>query len=194
MPVASFRDILDPAFRERYGVAAFNVVNDLSCEAVIAAATELELAADRPDVGQDGEVDRAPTALRDVPRDGRRRRPVPITLHLDHCPEREVITTCLETGWNSVLFDGSHLDVEENTRQTLEVVAEARGYGAHVEGEIEGVKGVEDDVGSDEAGEVHPVEVVGRLHRGRPASTASRRPSAPRTALQGRARPRPRSG
>ena len=85
--------------------------------------------------------------------------PVPITLHLDHCPEREWATTCLETGWNSVLFDGSHLDIEENTRQTAEVVEEARGHGADVEGEIESVLGVEDDVGSDEASDVHPVEV-----------------------------------
>ena len=70
-----------------------------------------------------------------------------MTLHLDHCPEREVITSCLEAGWNSVLFDASALPVEENQRQTKEVVAEARRYGAHVEGEIEGIKGVEDGVG-----------------------------------------------
>ena len=42
MPVAPLRDILDPAFEERYGVAAFNVVNDVSLQAVIDAATELE--------------------------------------------------------------------------------------------------------------------------------------------------------
>ena len=80
-----------------------------------------------------------------------------MTLHLDHCPDRAGSTTCLEAGWNSVLFDGSHLDVDENTRQTAEVVAEARRYGALVEGEIESVRGVEDDVGSDEDGLVHPV-------------------------------------
>ena len=84
-------------------------------------------------------------------------------MHLDHCPDREWITTCLEAGWNSVLFDGSHLDVAENTRQTIEVVAEAERYGAQVEGEIESVLGVEDGVGSDKAGEVHPVEVSARF-------------------------------
>ena len=74
---------------------------------------------------------------------------VPVTLHLDHCPERAVITECLELGWNSVLFDASHLPVEENLRQTVEVVAEARRHGAHVEGEIESITGVEDGIGSD---------------------------------------------
>jgi fructose-bisphosphate aldolase class II len=80
-------------------------------------------------------------------------------MHLDHCPDREWISICLAAGWSSVLFDGSHLDVAENTVQTAEVVAEARGYGADVEGEIETVLGVEDGIGSDVAAEVHPVEV-----------------------------------
>ena len=158
MPVVPMREILDRAFTERYGVAAINVVDDLSLEAVLAAATDLQA----PLIVQ--------TSLKTVKAIGvkpfyafwRARAdevPVPVTLHLDHCPDREWISTCLRAGWNSVLFDGSELDVAENTRQTIEVVAEAESYGAQVEGEIESVLGVEDGVGSDEAGEVHPVEV-----------------------------------
>ena len=158
MPVASLREILDRAFAERYGVAAINIVDDLSLEAVIAAASEL----DAPLIVQ--------TSLKTVKSIGAKPlfamfkaraegAPVPIALHLDHCPEREWITTCLETGWSSVLFDASHLDVAENTRQTIEVVAEAERHGAQVEGEIESVLGVEDGVGSDEPGRIHPVEV-----------------------------------
>jgi fructose-bisphosphate aldolase class II len=85
---------------------------------------------------------------------------VPVTLHLDHCPNRRVITECLQAGWNSVLFDGSSLPVEENLRQTLAVVEEAKEFGAHVEGEIEGITGVEDDVGSDEEGHRQSLEVA----------------------------------
>lgn len=158
MPLTSLKEILDPAFEERYGVAAINIVNDLSVEAVLAAATEL----DSPVILQ--------TSLKTVKQVGAKvlyelirlradETPVPVALHLDHCPEREWVTTCLQTGWSSVLFDGSHLDVEENTRQTAEVVEEARALGAHVEGEIESVLGVEDDIGSDEAGEIHPIAV-----------------------------------
>ena len=101
-----------------------------------------------------------------------------MTLHLDHCPDRQWISTCLRTGWNSVLFDGSELDVDENTRQTIEVVAEADGYGAQVEGEIETVVGVEDGIGSEEGGEVHPVEVSRDVHRRDRRLLASRRRSA----------------
>jgi tagatose 1,6-diphosphate aldolase GatY/KbaY len=158
MPVVPMREILDRAFTDRYGVAAINVVDDLTLEAVLAAATDLQA----PLIVQ--------TSLKTVKAIGadafyafwRARAdavPVPVTLHLDHCPDREWISTCLRTGWNSVLFDGSELDVAENTSQTIEVVAEADRYGAQVEGEIESVVGVEDGVGTEEGGEIHPVAV-----------------------------------
>jgi ketose-bisphosphate aldolase len=144
MPVAPTRELLDRAFRQRFGVAAINVVNDLTLEAVLAAA----------------EQSRSPviiaTSVKTVKSIGydvlyamwqqmTKSITVPVSLHLDHCPEREVITRCLETGWNSVLFDGSKLSVEENTRQCAEIVVEARKYGALVEGEIEGFKRVEQE-------------------------------------------------
>ena len=162
MPVVPIREILDPAFAERYGVAAINVVDDLTLDAVLAAATELEA----PLIVQ--------TSVKTVKSIGARALysmwraradevPGPVSLHLDHCPDREWITTCLEAGWNSVLFDASALDVVENTRQTIEVVAEAERHGAQVEGEIETVHGVEDGIGSDEGGEIHPVEVSARF-------------------------------
>src|SRR6202012_2842314 len=158
MPVVPIRQILDPAFADRYGVAAINIVDDLTLEAVLAAATQraaaLIVQRSRKRVKSVGAK-----ALYSMGRARADEVPVPVTLHLDHCPDREWITTCLDAGWNSVLFDASHLDVAENTRQTIEVVAEAERHGAQVEGEIESVLGVEDGVGSDEAGAVHPVEV-----------------------------------
>jgi ketose-bisphosphate aldolase len=84
---------------------------------------------------------------------------VPAALHLDHCPDRSVITACLDRGWNSVLFDASKLSVEENQRQCIEVVAEARRHGADVEGEIEGFKRTE-EMSGDEAQHVQRLETV----------------------------------
>jgi ketose-bisphosphate aldolase len=162
VPVVPISQILDRAFAERYGVAAINVVDDLTLEAVLAAATELE----SPLIIQTSVKTVKSIGARPLYSMWRARAeevPVPVSLHLDHCPDREWITTCLRAGWNSVLFDGSALDVGENTRQTIEVVAEAERHGAQVEGEIESVLGVEDGVGSDEAGEVHPVEVSSRF-------------------------------
>jgi fructose-bisphosphate aldolase class II len=143
------KEILDRAFAQRYGVAAINVVNDLTLEAVLAAAVE-----QRSPVIIQTSVKTVRSIGADLLfamwRELTAGIEVPASLHLDHCPDREVISSCLRKGWNSVLFDGSRLPVEENLRQTIEVVAEARSYGAHVEGEIEAITGVEDDIGSDE--------------------------------------------
>ncbi|MET0452808.1 MAG: class II fructose-bisphosphate aldolase [Mycobacterium sp.] len=159
MPVVPLNAILKPAFDERYGVPAINVFNDLTLEAVLATA----VAERSPLIVQ--------TSVKTVRSIGAKTLfaiweamtagiEVPVSLHLDHCPDRAVITECLALGWNSVLFDASELPVEENRRQTIEVVAEARSHGAHVEGEIESITGVEDDHGSDEQGERQPLDTV----------------------------------
>jgi fructose-bisphosphate aldolase class II len=159
VPVVPLKELLDRALADRYGVPAFNIVNDLSIEAVLAAA----VAEDSPVILQ--------TSVKTVQAYGRaqlfdifralvRDVPVPVTLHLDHCPDRSVISDCLAGGWNSVLFDAHELDVAENLRQTTEVVAEARAHGAHVEGEIEGIQGVEDGIGSDAASVQQSLEVA----------------------------------
>lgn len=158
MPVVPTQEILRRAFAERYGVAAINVVNDLTMEAVLAAAEELRA----PLIVQ--------TSVKHVEMTGvevmyamwaemTKRISVPVALHLDHCPDRAVISACLAAGWNSVLFDASKLTVEENKRQCIEVVAEARRYGALVEGEIEGFKRTEEMTG-DEAEHVQTLETV----------------------------------
>jgi fructose-bisphosphate aldolase class II len=148
MPVVSLKEIVDRAFAERYGVPAINIVNDLTLEAVLAGAVEARSplivqtsVKTVKAIGYDGLFAMWTSMTAGIE--------VPVTLHLDHCPEREVITQCLDRGWNSVLFDASTLPVEENQRQTVEVVAEARKHGAHVEGEIEAIQGVEDGIGSD---------------------------------------------
>ena len=153
------KQIVDRAFSERYGVAAINVVNDLTLEAVLAAAV-----AQRSPVIVQTSVKTVKSVGLDLLyamwRELTAGIEVPVSLHLDHCPDREVITSCLRKGWNSVLFDASRLPVEENQRQTIEVVAEARSYGANVEGEIESITGVEDDIGSDEEAERQSLPVA----------------------------------
>jgi ketose-bisphosphate aldolase len=158
--IVSTKEILSDAFARRYGVAAFNIVNDLTLEAVIAAASELRA----PLIVQTSVKTVKSIGLRPLValfRAYAEPAPIPIALHLDHCPDRKVISACLKEGYNSVLFDGSHLpSVAENKRQTIEVVAEARSYGAHVEGEIEGIMGVEDGIGSDVAADIYSLETA----------------------------------
>jgi ketose-bisphosphate aldolase len=149
LPVVPLKAIVDRAFAERYGVAAINVVNDLTLEAVLAAAVE-----EHAPVIIQTSVKTVRSIGTDLLyamwRELTAGIEVPVSLHLDHCPDRSVISGCLAKGWNSVLFDASSLPVQENQRQTVEVVAEAKACGADVEGEIESITGVEDGIGSDE--------------------------------------------
>jgi ketose-bisphosphate aldolase len=157
--VTPLKEILDRAFAERYGVAAINVVNDLTMEAVLAAAVR-----ERSPVIVQTSVKTVRSIGMDLLfamwREMTAGIEVPVSLHLDHCPDRAVISACLRKGWNSVLFDGSSLPVAENQRQTIEVVAEARSHGAHVEGEIEAITGVEDGIGSDEVARTQSLPVA----------------------------------
>lgn len=135
--------------RERgYAVPAVNILDDLSLRAVIAAA----VAASAPmivqisvktvrSIGTDLITTMFRSAAADVP--------VPVALHLDHCPDRAVISDVVRAGWSSVLFDASDRDLATAERETAEVVAEAHAAGVDVESEIENIIGVEDGVGSD---------------------------------------------
>jgi fructose-bisphosphate aldolase class II len=149
MPVTSMQEILSDAFKHRYGVAAFNIVDDVTMRAVLTAAEQMR----SPLIVQ--------VSVKTVNIWGARliqlmfaemasKTTVPATLHLDHCPDLAVIRECVDAGWNSVLFDGSHLDYDECLARTKEVVELAHARGVAVEGEVEPVKGVEDGIGSDE--------------------------------------------
>ena len=108
MPVVTTKAILQRAFEERYGVAAINVVNDLTMEAVLAAAEELR----SPVIVQTSVKHVVMTGVEVMYamwREMTKTITVPVALHLDHCPDRAVISDCLAAGWNSVLFDASKL-------------------------------------------------------------------------------------
>ena len=73
----------------------------------------------------------------------------PIALHLDHGNSFELAKSCIDTGFSSVMFDGSHLDYEENIKVTKQVVAYAQERDVSVEAELGILAGVEEDVKSD---------------------------------------------
>lgn len=160
MPIVPLHEMLAKAKDGGWAVAAINVVDDLSTEAVLAAARQegapVVLQTSVKTVKQYG----APQLHGIVTAIAQGYDDVDWGLHLDHCPEREVISDCLAAGWSSVLFDAHDLDVEENLRQTIEVVAEARAAGADVEGEIEAIQGIEDGIGSDEESKQHSLDIA----------------------------------
>ena len=70
---------------------------------------------------------------------------VPVALHLDH-GTYEGAQKCIEAGFTSVMFDGSHYGIEENVAKTKEIVAMAHAKGISVEAEVGSIGGEEDGV------------------------------------------------
>ena len=70
---------------------------------------------------------------------------VPVALHLDH-GTYEGAQKCIEAGFTSVMFDGSHYGIEENVEKTKEIVAMAHAKGISVEAEVGSIGGEEDGV------------------------------------------------
>lgn len=71
---------------------------------------------------------------------------IPICLHLDHGDTYELCVSCIESGFSSVMIDGSHLPYEENVALTRKVVEYAHKHDVTVEGELGVLAGIEDDV------------------------------------------------
>lgn len=80
---------------------------------------------------------------------------VPVAIHLDHGHFEDALE-CIEAGYTSVMFDGSHLPLEENLEKAKEVVAKAHAKGISVEAEVGTIGGEEDGIIGD--GELAPIE------------------------------------
>ncbi|MBQ8857885.1 MAG: class II fructose-bisphosphate aldolase, partial [Lachnospiraceae bacterium] len=70
---------------------------------------------------------------------------VPVALHLDH-GSYDHCYKCIEAGFSSVMFDGSHYPIEENIAKTKELVAVCKEKGLSIEAEVGALGGEEDGV------------------------------------------------
>ena len=85
---------------------------------------------------------------------------VPVAIHLDH-GTFEGAKACIESGFTSVMFDGSHYDFEENMEKSKEIIKLAHENGISVECEVGGIGGTEDGVTS--SGELADPEECARV-------------------------------
>lgn len=88
---------------------------------------------------------------------------VPVVLHLDH-GTYEAALECIEAGYTSVMFDGSHLPFEENLEKAKDVVAKAHAKGVSVECEVGSIGGEEDGIiGAGELADVEEAKQIAAL-------------------------------
>jgi fructose-bisphosphate aldolase class II len=86
--------------------------------------------------------------------------PLRFALHLDHGDTFELCKSCIETGFSSVMIDGSHHPYEKNIEETRKVVEYAHKYDVTVEGELGVLAGIEDDVVAAKSIYTQPEQVV----------------------------------
>ena len=84
---------------------------------------------------------------------------IPIALHLDHGNSFELAKSCIDSGFSSVMLDGSHHPFGENAELTKQVVAYAHARDVTVEGELGVLAGIEDEVSSEVSHYTKPEEV-----------------------------------
>ncbi|MBA4407178.1 fructose-1,6-bisphosphate aldolase, class II [bacterium] len=84
---------------------------------------------------------------------------IPIVLHLDHGDTLELCKSCVESGFSSVMIDGSHHPYNKNVELTAQVVEYAHKYDVSVEGELGVLAGIEDEVSSEVTHYTKPEEV-----------------------------------
>lgn len=143
MPLVNMKEILTKANKEGYGVGSFSVANMEMIIGAIKAAEELN----SPLILQIAEVRLEHSPLHIIGPamvNAAKNAKVPVVVHFDHGINIETIHQALELGFTSVMFDGSHLPIEENIKQTKKVIELAKNYGAAVEAEIGQVGGSED--------------------------------------------------
>lgn len=85
---------------------------------------------------------------------------IPISLHLDHGDTFELCKDCIDSGFSSVMIDGSHHSFEDNIALTKKVVEYAHAHDVTVEGELGVLAGVEDDVVAEQSHYTRPEEVI----------------------------------
>ena len=142
MPLVNTRDMFKKAYEGGYAIGAFNVNNMEIIQGIVEGAQ----AQNAPLILQVSKGARAyanHTYLVKLVEAAVETSGLPIALHLDHGPDFETCKSCIDGGFSSVMFDGSHLPFEENIEQTRRVVEYAHKYNVTVEAELGRLAGVE---------------------------------------------------
>ncbi|PWI57849.1 class II fructose-1,6-bisphosphate aldolase [Sulfoacidibacillus thermotolerans] len=146
---ASFKEVLTDGFQKGYAVGQFNVNGLEYIQAIVEVAEEerspviLGISEGAMKyVGMDYLIGMANAA--------KMKATVPVILHLDHGPHFELVMKCIRSGFDSIMYDGSHHPLEQNIQETKRVVEACHAVGIDVEGELGRIAGAEDDLSVDE--------------------------------------------
>lgn len=151
MALASMKEMLEKALKEKYAVGQFNINNLEWTQAILGAAEEekspvilgVSEGAARYMGGFSVVTAMVKALIEEM------KITVPVAIHLDHGSSFEKCKAAIDAGFTSVMIDASHSPFEENVKITKQVVEYAHEKGVSVEAELGTVGGQEDDVVAD---------------------------------------------
>jgi fructose-1,6-bisphosphate aldolase, class II len=149
MVLVSAKEMIEKAHEGHYAIGAFNINNMEWTKAILAACQQ----ANSPAILQVSEgaakymcgFKQCADMVKNI--HDHMGITVPVALHLDH-GTFEGAKACIEAGFTSVMFDGSHYDFAENLEKSKEIIKLAHSQGVSVECEVGGIGGTEDGVTS----------------------------------------------
>ena len=145
--LVSVKEMMAKALKGKYAVGQFNINNLEWTKAILLTAQEnnspvilgVSEGAGKYMGGYDVVVGMVNGLLKDL------NISVPVALHLDH-GSFEGAYKCIEAGFSSVMFDGSHYSIDENIAKSKQLIADAHGKGLSIECEVGSIGGEEDGV------------------------------------------------
>jgi fructose-bisphosphate aldolase class II len=165
MALVSAKEMLQTARKEGYAVGQFNINNLEWTKAILNTAEEMKSpvilgvseGAARYMAGFSTVVGMVKGMMDNL------NITVPVAIHLDH-GTYEGAKQCIEAGFTSVMFDGSHYDIEENVQMTKDIVEYAHSKGISVEAEVGSIGGEEDGVvGAGEVADPNECKMIADL-------------------------------
>ena len=147
MALVNAKDMLTKAKAGQYAVGQFNINNLEWTKSILLTAQEMNSpvilgvseGAGKYMCGFKTVADMVKAMIEDL------NITVPVALHLDH-GSYEGAKACIEAGFSSIMFDGSHYPIEENIAKTKELVATCEELGLSLEAEVGSIGGEEDGV------------------------------------------------
>ena len=145
MSLVNTKKMFQKAYKYGYAIGAFNVNNMEIIQGIVKAADELK----SPIILQASAGARkyaGPLYLKKLVEAAVESTDIPIALHLDHGDSFELCKNCIDSGFTSIMIDGSSLLYEKNIEITKKVCEYAHKYNVTVEGELGSLSGIEDSV------------------------------------------------
>ena len=150
MALVTSTEMFKKAYEGKYAIGAFNI-NDMEIIQGVTRGAAAQNSACILQVSRSALKYAGPKYLYGMVQAAVEETGIDVALHLDHGPDIETVKLCVENGFTSVMFDGSHYEYEENVAKTKEVVEYAHAHGVVVEAELGKLAGVEDEVNVDSA-------------------------------------------